>query len=712
MTTNPEPFDRPHPPIGRTIAFLSFSLCAALCPLQGAASYQNGTLELDNGLIRRVSRFDGATGRWSPVSIETPDSGGNLLRGGGAEFAFVINGESVTGASGWQFVEWKEIRDDRGGEGAAVTLRRTGISVEIRYWLYPGLPVLRKQLRMTNTSGQDLRLESVDVDSWPTAFPIEKGQILRNYARSRDYSPLEGGWDDPLVVVHDFVRDRGIAIGNEAPGVLKRTAVFQGRFTVEAGVTRAAADYPFRRWLAPGGTWESPKIFVVPYANAIDPSAGAWKQTVRDFVRRHLVATWPSNPPLFLYDSWIPFLTDIREDLLEDLALRASKSGFDTLAVDYGWSSNQGDWKVNTRKFPNGLAPLYQRSRNRGMHAGIWMSIAMVDADSDTHARHPEWLVTDDNGVALNIHGLAKEMVSTCLGTGWYDHIRDAIFRTIREFDLRYLKLDFAAATSAYIHQPERAGCRAKNHSGHRDREESIVVAHERMAALADEIRREFPQLYLDITFEAWGKLQQIDYALIQHAHGDWLSNISEPSPSGALQMRTLAWSRSVALPTSAMIIGNLKASDPMVDLNMASLSGAIPVMLGDLRLVDDKQSARLRAWAQWFRHAQGRHDILKFRQDLPGFGEPTHGQWDGYARINTETQSGGIVGIFRESAAENTRTVMVDGLHPQRSYRILRAPEGNHVATMTGQHLAATGLPVTILERTGGQAFELSWER
>ena len=33
------------------------------------------------------------------------------------------------------------------------------------------------------------------------------------------------------------------------------------------------------------------------------------------------------------------------------------------------------------------------------------------------------------------------------------------------------------------------------------------------------------------------------------------------------------------------------------------------------------------------------------FRQDLAGFGEPREGQWDGYQRINTETQSGGLVG-------------------------------------------------------------------
>lgn len=678
--------------------YLCLGLVFGASLMAEVATFRDGVLELDNGLLRRISTFDPAKTSWTPSALELSTAKKNYLRAGGREFSFLLNGELVSGsASGWRLESWAKIHDERGGSGVAVVLVRPGTTVEVRYWLYPGLAVVRKQIEIRNTSSADQRLESVDVESFSTAFAVEKGQVLRGYGRTREYSPIVGSWDDPLIVAHDLAGNRGLAIGNEAPGVLKRTAVFQGRFQVEAGVTRASDAYPFRRWLAPGASWASPKIFIAAYENAIDPASAGWQTTVQTLVRRHIAIPTPAKPPLFLFDSWIPFLTNIREDLLKDLATRAARAGFDTLAVDYGWSANQGDWQLDKKKFPNGLTT-----------PGIWMSLAMVDRGSDVHRNHADWLVTGKDGKPVNFHDLDQNMLSACLGTRWHDHIRDAIFRTVRDYKLRYLKLDFAVATSAYIHEPEKAGCQSKNHPGHRDREESITVAHERMAELADAIRREFPQLYLDITFEAWGKLQQIDYALIQHAHGDWLSNISENSPSGALQMRTLAWSRSAALPTSAMIIGNLKAEDPMIDLNVASLAGALPVMLGDLRKVDPQQESRIRTWANWFRDSEHRHAFLPFRQDLRGFGEPGVGRWDGYSRINTETRTGGIVGIFRAAAPESTRTVFVQGLDPAATYAVRLAPEGRIITRATGTDLLEKGIAVTIPEQHGGRVFEI----
>ncbi|WP_332367596.1 hypothetical protein [Spirosoma telluris] len=41
----------------------------------------------------------------------------------------------------------------------------------------------------------------------------------------------------------------------------------------------------------------------------------------------------------------------------------------------------------------------------------------------------------------------------------------------------------------------------------------------------------------------------------------------------------------------------------------------------------------------------ENKHQIMSYRQDLAGFGEPMDGMWDGFQRINTETKKGGIVG-------------------------------------------------------------------
>ena len=59
------------------------------------------------------------------------------------------------------------------------------------------------------------------------------------------------------------------------------------------------------------------------------------------------------------------------------------------------------------------------------------------------------------------------------------------------------------------------------------------------------------------------------------------------------------------------------------------------------------------------------KHGIMSFRQDLYGFGEPMEGHWDSFQRINTDTKSGGIVGVFRHGSADTKRRIVVKYLDP-----------------------------------------------
>ncbi|MEZ0484380.1 hypothetical protein ACAW87_07490 [Fibrella sp. GW2-5] len=66
----------------------------------------------------------------------------------------------------------------------------------------------------------------------------------------------------------------------------------------------------------------------------------------------------------------------------------------------------------------------------------------------------------------------------------------------------------------------------------------------------------------------------------------------------------------------------------------------------------------------------ENKHQIMTYRQDLPGFGEPMEGMWDGFQRINTETKKGGIIGVFRHKAIETKRQVTCNNSTPQRAIR------------------------------------------
>ncbi|MDZ7725919.1 MAG: hypothetical protein U5R06_24630 [candidate division KSB1 bacterium] len=192
------------------------------------------------------------------------------------------------------------------------------------------------------------------------------------------------------------------------------------------------------------------------------------------------------------------------------------------------------------------------------------------------------------------------------------------------------LKLDFAVVTSAYVNNDSLSGSYATDHPYYRDHRESFIVFYERLLGLFDDLHREAPELFIDCTFETAGKLQLMDYAIARHAEVNWLSNFESPSPVGPLRVRHIAWWRSPALPASSLVIGNQALDDPEFEFALKSLINTLPIVLGDPRQVPSQQRARIKAWSDWMRDMQNQYNYMSFRKDLPGFGEPREGHWDG----------------------------------------------------------------------------------
>ena len=100
----------------------------------------------------------------------------------------------------------------------------------------------------------------------------------------------------------------------------------------------------------------------------------------------------------------------------------------------------------------------------------------------------------------------------------------------------------------------------------------------------------------------------------------------------------------------------------------------------------------------------------MSFRKDLAGYGEPMEGIWDGFQRINTETKSGGIVGVFKQGGADTQRKVIVNYLDPIKNYTVKEAVSGKKIIQkITGKQLAQRGFTVTINKQYGGQLFEVA---
>ena len=104
----------------------------------------------------------------------------------------------------------------------------------------------------------------------------------------------------------------------------------------------------------------------------------------------------------------------------------------------------------------------------------------------------------------------------------------------------------------------------------------------------------------------------------------------------------------------------------------------------------------------------QRKYDYMSYRKDLAGFGEPREGSWDGWQRINFQTRQGGVFGVFRQGAAETTRTVVLKDIDPDRTYVIRQAPYGTEVCRATGEKLMKEGFQVRLEKKYDGGIYEV----
>lgn len=691
----------------------------------GFTSWDGEKLTLDNGSLQRILVWDRETGSFTTKSFRPENAQNSYTREDSKEFHLLLNDKVLTGNNRWKVVSYEALTLDNGGQGCTIILAgdeeiNNMLEISITYMLYPELPLIRKMMTFRNAGSGDLKIEALDVEHLKLTWSDTHCWTMKDYGRYRHLGPYTGDWHDAVVTVHNVTGRSGIVLGNEAPGVTKRTTSFlndrPGSVTI--GLTYPEQDYPFRKWLVPGEQWESPYVFIALYQETPDPYL-CLNTTVADFVRKHMGIRLAKldKKPAFVYNTWVPFRHQINDTLIYELATAAAACGVEEFIIDDGWQTNAspsddqiqyGDWDIDQKKFPNGLKPVFDSIKALGMKPGLWISMAGASPDSKVINEHPEWFIQNKDGQLENLHSSGGHLKTACFGTGWVDHIKSKILYLVKEHGLEYAKLDFAIVTSAYRYDRTYSGCYATDHPHHRDRPESFLNLYRRAWKMYDELHAEAPDLFIDCTFETMGALQMIDFDMCKHAEGNWLSNFYSPAPLGSSRVRQMSWWRSPAIPAAALVIGNQQLDDPNIELSIMSLAGSFPIFLGDPRKLPAAKKASIRSWSDWLRQMQDRYDYMMYRQDLAGFGEPQEGQWDGFQRINTDTRSGGIVGVFRQGGMENKRQIIVKYLDPLRIYEIYQAPGGRELGSKSGKQLLEEGFDVMLEEEYDGGIFEI----
>ena len=689
---------------------------------QPFASWTNRELRLNNGVVERIIQLPLGTGSFTTTLYKPVQGDFKYFASISTDFQFEADHIVYSGKGNWILKSITRHTDSNSGDGAMVTLLSEDNKIElaVQYLLYPGMPVIRKNLVVKNLSQKAIPIESVDVEKFDVPFYDQSTHfdapayswIYHDYGRRRSIGPYDGNMQDALLIVHNSDWQQGIVIGNEAPGAIKHTSVFWNELSICAGVTHKDARFPFRKYLNKGELFTTPQVFTIVYNHHKDPDE-ILNTAVPEFVRRYMGIRLSvlKQKPTFVYNTWVPFTDNINEKLIMELAKSAAAAGMKEFVIDDGWQQNYGDWVIDKKKFPNGLKPVFDYIKSLGMKPGLWISVGSASPSSKVYKEHPDWFVLDENQKPFNLHIDDTTIRTACFGTGWYSYIKNILTQLAVDYGLEYMKLDFTVVTSPYRFNNHESGCYATNHQGHIDHNESLYTNYEQVWKLFDELHAAKPDLFIDCTFETMGALQLIDYAMLKHAEGNWLSNFRGHDPTIDLRLRNMAWWRSPAIAATALVIGNSQMQDINWDLHVKSLAGALPILLGDPRKLSVSELKKFRSLADWLQSMESRYRIMSYRQDLPGFGEPVEGRWDGFQRINTEKRSGGIIGIFRNGGVETKRIVTVHGLDPAKTYYVKQI-NGKIRAIMTGEELVNKGFLVAFNKPYDGELFEISTTR
>ncbi len=627
-------------------------------------------------------------------------------RPGSEEFYFTINGTpaSSNGANGL-FRYSKHSSASTGNGTQQITIQLTGkegsaaenLVVSLTYEVYDELPVVRKQLSITNNGPNAVAIADLEVERI-NLVPVssQQSELYTNYGSRFAWRPYHGDHHDAAIFVYNNYVKEGFILGNEAPSILKKTEVYTDHHRISIGMTSLTDHYPFKKWIEPGEKFASPKTFICLVQS--QKWEDAFEGYFADFIRTRLgVRLFERKEiPFTFFNTWRPFYTNINDTLVTQLADGLEGTGTDLFIMDAGWENNYGDWEPHPTRFPNGLKPITDHIRKRGMKAGLWMSLGSVDKSSKLYKEHPEWSVFDKNGEPAYLHEEMNWRVTMSLASGYYDYILEKIKRHVRENDLAYIKLDLAIANSAYVLDYAKKGDYKSEGKGYKDRESSYYGIYEKALQLFDDLHKEFPDLLVDCTYEVWGEYYINDYALIEHADYDWLTNYDDDAPVGPVNIRQMAFDRSRAIPTATNLIGNQYMDSPYSKYTFLSLASVKPILVGDSRKLPSELKPWYLKWNTWFKMMDKKYQFTRFSYVSDIFQRPTMSNWDGVYKFNKEKQ-GGVLFFFRNGSVENARTFAFPFAEPGSRYRLFSPEEGKDWGTYSGKELIEKGIRVEL---------------
>lgn len=289
----------------------------------------------------------------------------------------------------------------------------TGLKLELSYSVFTDYDVVIRSARLVNEGNANLhilRALSMSMDfsdynyelitlsgSWARERHIVKRPVVKGNQSIESRRGASGHSENPFMAL---VRQNTTEEFGEVYGF---SLVYSGNFIASVEVDQyetmrvAMGINPFDfSWkLEPGEEFITPEVVMV-YS---DKGIGQMSRTYHKLYGNRLArGKFRNQVRPIVINNWEATYFNFNEKKIISIAKQAKELGMEMMVLDDGWfghrdsdNSSLGDWFVDKKKLPNGLAHLALEVNKLGMQFGLWFEPEMISPDSELYRAHPDW---------------------------------------------------------------------------------------------------------------------------------------------------------------------------------------------------------------------------------------------------------------------------------------------------------------------------------
>ena len=415
-----------------------------------------------------------------------------------------------------------------------------------------------------------------------------------------------------------------------------------------------------------------------------------------------------------LLNSWEGVYFDINEEGMFQMMEDIKSMGGELFVMDDGWFGDKyqrnddvttlGDWMVDKKKLPNGVASLVRKAKSLGIEFGIWIEPESSNTKSEFFEKHPDWVLQEKNRDLKLGRGGTQMLLDLC-----NPKVQDFVFRVVDDLmtenpEIYYIKWDANCALQNF----------GSNYLPANKQSHLYIEYHRGLIKTLQRIRAKYPKLVIQCCSSGGGR---VNYGLLPYFEEFWTSDNNDP-----YQRVFIQWGTSYFFPSNAMAqhiahspYWNTGRTTPIKYRTDVAMSGRLGMELQPRKMTDEEREQSRRAINDY----KPLRELIQLG-NLYRLISPYDNEGIASLMYSNDAKSKAVLFAYRVQYLYNMKTprIHLAGLDATKNYRLreLNVKVGSEPSPLnnkvfSGKLLMEQGLYLPLLKDYNSCVFELTAE-